>query len=293
MASARMGSIVGEAVGVDEVSEYVRGRPAAALRPYAAFYSGYRDSGGDLAVHRGLPSPYLTLIFTLDDPLVMADPARAPRSYRSLLGGLDPTPAFIAYGGRQSGVQVSLHPLGARVLFGCPAGELAGLELDAADVLGPLAGEVRERMLHADTWSQRFAVLDRALLSRVDDRREVEPRVRYAWGRLLRSGGNVSVAGLADELGWSARHLSGRFATELGLSPKTAARVVRFDRARRALAGAPHSAAAVAAAHGYYDQSHFVRDFREFAGCSPTTWLAEEFRIVQVMGPLEAADSPA
>ena len=101
------------------------------------------------------------------------------------------------------------------------------------------------------------------------------------------------VAGLADEVGWSARHLSGRFGGELGFSPKTAARVVRFDRARRALAAAPHSVAAVAAACGYYDQSHFVRDFREFAGCSPTTWLAEEFRIVQAGRVGEAADSSA
>ncbi|WP_156755222.1 helix-turn-helix domain-containing protein [Actinokineospora pegani] len=281
---------------MDELSEYVRGLPSAALRPYASYYSGYRDSGTTPAVHRGLPSPYLTLIFTLDDPLVITQhrgPGVGTRSYRSLLAGLDAVPALIAYGGRQSGVQVSLNPLGARVLLGCPAGELAGIELDAGDVLGPVAGEIRERMVRADTWARRFAVLDRALLSRMDERGEVDPRVRHAWGRLLGSGGTVSVAALAGELGWSTRHLSGRFATELGLSPKTAARVVRFDRARRALAGAPQSVAAVAAAHGYCDQSHFVRDFREFAGCAPTTWLAEEFRIVQAGAPVAAADSPA
>ncbi|WP_424186954.1 helix-turn-helix domain-containing protein [Actinokineospora sp. G85] len=281
---------------VDEVNEYVRGLPAAPLRPYASYYSGYRDSGTSPAVHRGLPSPYLTLVFTLDDPLVITQhrgPGTGARSYRSLLGGLDAVPALIAYGGRQSGVQVSLNPLGARVLLGCPAGELAGIEVDAEDVLGPVAGEIRERMLHADTWARRFAVLDRALVSRMDGRGEVDPRVRHAWGRLLRSGGNVSVAELAGELGWSTRHLSGRFATEVGFSPKTAARVVRFDRARRALARTPHSGAEVAAAHGYYDQSHFVRDFREFAGCSPTTWLADEFRIVQAGAPVEAADCPA
>ncbi|WP_432000735.1 hypothetical protein [Streptomyces sioyaensis] len=79
--------------------------------------------------HRGLPSPRLTLIFTLDEPLTLAghpDPAQAPGTYSALLGGLHTRPALITHEGRQSGVQLGLHPLGARALLGLPAGELAG-----------------------------------------------------------------------------------------------------------------------------------------------------------------------
>src|SRR5690242_13838374 len=54
------------------VSEYVRGLPAAPLRPFIRWYSGYREVGVEPAVHRGLPSPYLTVIVTLDDPLDVA-----------------------------------------------------------------------------------------------------------------------------------------------------------------------------------------------------------------------------
>lgn len=264
--------------------EYVRARPAPALWSYVAWYSGYREAGVAPARHRGLPSPYLTLIFTLDDPLVIAqhvDRRRPSGSYDAMVGGLHTSPALITHDGRQSGIQVALDPLGARELLGVPAGELAEMDLDAAELLGPVAGHIREQLVTAPTWSKRFDVLDRMLLARLGESPRPPAGVRHAWRTLLRSGGTTSVAALADEVGWSARHLSGRFAAELGLSPKKAARVIRFDQARRMLARCPGSIATVAAAHGYCDQSHLVREFHALAGCSPSVWLAEELRNVQ------------
>jgi AraC-like DNA-binding protein len=102
------------------------------------------------------------------------------------------------------------------------------------------------------------------------------------------------VAELAAETGWSARHLNSLFRAEVGLSPKEAARVVRFDHARRRIAQAARACADaadspgigladLAAECGYYDQAHMAREFRSLAGCPPTQWLAEEFRFVQAM----------
>jgi AraC-like DNA-binding protein len=97
----------------------------------------------------------------------------------------------------------------------------------------------------------------------------------------------ISVADLAAETGWSARHLGEQFRAETGLSPKTGARVVRFDRARRLLLRRQASGhrvvlAEFAAECGYYDQAHLARDFRALAGCPPSALLAEELRNVQV-----------
>jgi transcriptional regulator GlxA family with amidase domain len=98
------------------------------------------------------------------------------------------------------------------------------------------------------------------------------------------------VAELAGETGWSPRHLDNRFRSEIGLTPKAAARVIRFDRARRMLMrrvrdGGPPALADLAAAGGYYDQAHLAREFRGLAGCPPSRWLAEEFRNVQASDP--------
>ena len=91
---------------------------------------------------------------------------------------------------------------------------------------------------------------------------------------------------LAAGTGWSERHLTGRFRAEIGLAPKAAARVIRFDRARKLLvrkltAGGDYLLADLAADCGYFDQAHLAREFRALAGCPPSQWLAEEFRNVQ------------
>jgi AraC-like DNA-binding protein len=247
------------------------------------FYSGYRQRGVAPARHRGLPSPFLTLIFTMDEPLDVAahpDPRQRPGSYRSLIGGLHLTPALITHPGRQSGVQVALRPLGCRRLFGLPAAELAGLDVDSAAVLGDgLVDEIRHRVRGGPDWPARFAAVDTIFerLLRVD-RPEMSPQIAYAWWRL--SAAAVPIAVVAAEIGWSGRHLTDRFRAEVGLRPKEAARVARFDRTRRQLRPGSRLAE-VAAGHGFADQSHLVREFRALAGCSPSRWLADEFGFVQ------------
>jgi transcriptional regulator GlxA family with amidase domain len=113
--------------------------------------------------------------------------------------------------------------------------------------------------------------------------------VAWAWRQLLLSGGATRVSELATGTGWSSRHLTSRFRTEIGLTPKTAARVIRFGRTRRLLvsqlAADPAARLAdLAVTCGYFDQAHLAREFRALAGCPPSQWLAEEFRNVQAAG---------
>jgi AraC-like DNA-binding protein len=268
-----------------EVNEYAQARPSPALRPYVSHYSGYRQRGLPPRQHRGLPSPYLTLILTIDDPLVVAahpDHRQAPARYDALIGGLHLTPATIEQGGQQSGVQVAVNPLGCRALFGLPAGELANVDTDLAAVAGgAVVSQLRERLRLEATWPARFAALDE-MLCRLARSREakVHPDVVHVFRRLLAVGGNVPVGALAAEVGWSARHLTNRFRAEVGLRPKEAARVARFDRARRRLAPGVRLSY-VASAAGYFDQAHLAREFHAFAGCSPSRWMADEIGFVQ------------
>ena len=96
------------------------------------------------------------------------------------------------------------------------------------------------------------------------------------------AGGSVEIGELAADVGWSRRHLSEKFKAEVGLSPKVAARVLRFERARHLLSMPTRPGlAAVATACGYYDQAHFTREWSELAGCTPTKWIADELPSMQ------------
>ena len=226
------------------IDEHARHDPPARLRPFVSGYAGYRQEGVAPARHRGLPSPELTFIVTLDDPLAIdahPDPGQPAESYDTLLGGLHTSPALVSHQGRWSGVQLGLTPLGARTLLGLPAAGLANWDAEATDVIGGFAAQLRELVVEQPTWAGRFAVIDRLLERRaaeaVADRPvEVRPEVGYAWRRLRETRGGVGVAELADETGLSARRLGALFRAEIGLAPKESGRVFRFTHARRRIA---------------------------------------------------------
>ncbi|MFI8515853.1 helix-turn-helix domain-containing protein [Streptomyces sp. NPDC085460] len=257
-------------------------RPAPALRDYVDSYVGFDLRGLPAGVHCGPPSRALTAVISLSDPLEVAagvDDGSPVTPFGGVAGGLMCRSVAIHHDGRQKGVQVSLTPLGARAVYGMPAAELAHRLVPLDDLLGALAAEVVDRLRSATTWAARFTALDELLLRAVgnaaarDHAHRVRPEVAEAWRRLVAARGRVQVGTVAAELGWSRRYLTERFRAEVGLSPKTAARVLRFEHAHElAAARDPLPWGDVAAASGYADQAHLVRDWREFTGRSPTAW---------------------
>jgi AraC-like DNA-binding protein len=118
---------------------------------------------------------------------------------------------------------------------------------------------------------QRFGLLERYLLSRAASGRQPRAEVGYALGRVARTRGGVRMRALAAETGISQKHLIHLFREEVGMAPKRYARIVRLNAVLRQMSSSTW--ADLAAEFGYYDQAHFVRDFREFSGTTPTGFL--------------------
>jgi AraC-like DNA-binding protein len=172
-------------------------------------------------------------------------------------------------------LRVLLGPLGAYTVLGLPVDELGGQAVDLADLLGPAGRRLTERLREEPTWRGRFPIVDRLLLGRLATGPQPAPEVSRAWQRLVATGGAVPIGRLAGEVGWSHKHLITRFREQVGLSPKTAARLVRFDRVLRALERPePHGWERIAVESGYADQPHLVREFRTFTGGTPSDFLA-------------------
>ena len=264
-------------------SEWLTRRPAPALAPFLDRYVGYRLEGFAPGLHRGLPSRHLTFIVSIGPPIddvAQTDPAQAPSRYRSVISGLQAAPALIAHDGSSEGVALELTPIGCRALFGMPGSELWNTSLELDDLAGPVGAELWERLQLAPTWADRFAACDH-VLGRLLTGDSVEPALARSWQLLAASAGTRPVSEIAATIGWTRQHFARRFAGEFGLSPKLAARVVRFDRARRLLQAPFLSIAQVALACGYYDQAHLTRDFTELAGVPPARLLADDLPSVQ------------
>ncbi|MCM6775805.1 helix-turn-helix transcriptional regulator [Nocardia sp. CDC159] len=266
------------------VSEGAKGLPDPRLRPFVGGYDGYRLRGFAPGHHIGMPTTALTVIVTIDEPLevpVAAHPDQPGGTWDTLASGLAVRPSVIAHRGYQHGIQLAVTPLGSRALFGVPVAELGAWMVDLADLLGPDAAELRERISATPDWTGRFAVLDKILLRRLGEVR-MDPTLHHAWRRLIDPVRAPRVGEVAEEIGWSRRHLGSRFAAEFGITPKDAARLARFETSHRLLRRPGVRIADAAAASGYYDQAHMAREWRELAGMPPSRWLAsEEFPFIQ------------
>lgn len=175
-------------------------------------------------------------------------------------------------------LQVRLSPLVVRAVLGVPPADLDGfVALD--DLWGRAAARIREQLSEASSWAERFALTEALLRRGRGAGPLVDAEVAWAWRRIVGGQGTVRVEELASEVGWSRKRLWSRFRSQVGLPPKRAAQLVRFDRAvHRLLAG--DAPAQVAAEGGYADQSHLHRDVMAFAGVTPSTLVREPWLAV-------------
>jgi len=122
-----------------------------------------------------------------------------------------------------------------------------------------------------------------AALCRGATAQRIDPLVGTACRIALAYGGLTRVSSLVRATGLSARQFERRFASHVGLAPKSFLRVVRFQRVLKAIdAGGTPDWARLAIEHGFYDQPHFVNDFRAFTGFAPTDWDITEDSLTAV-----------
>lgn len=250
--------------------------PSRPGRIAGVMMAGFRTRGTELVDLRAVPYPAVTLGLKFGDGLLTVEDASGLPHTGSVVAGLAPCSVRLRAQGIEC-IQVRLSPLVAHAALGASA-ELGGAMISLDDLWGRDAERVSEQLRGAGSWEDRFAIAEAALGRRMEEGQAVDPEVAFVWRQMVVSRGRARVEGLAAEVEWSRKRLWSRFRSQVGLTPKRAAQLVRFDHAAHRLA-AGHSAALVAADSGYVDQSHLHRDVMTFAGVTPAAvaaapWLA-------------------
>jgi AraC-like DNA-binding protein len=244
-------------------------------------YIGYEEWPESGFVRREVARRGVALILGFGDPLDVYDgevagaPASGTRTLGAFVVGNQLGSSLTGVGGHQLGVQVELTPAGALALLG-DVGQLNDSVVPLDEALGNGAARLVERLAETPSWAQRLDLLD-AAFGRLEDVPVLTPEVVWLRGQLERSYGRARVEPLMDETGWSRRHVTERFRSQLGLSPKSYARLLRFEHASVLLAElqAGRTIADVAMDAGYYDQSHLTRDFLALGGATPGSFVAD------------------
>jgi AraC-like DNA-binding protein len=289
---------------IDEhVSELGRWRVAqrSAHPDLRAFVRGYIASTSFLpkpVSERHLPSAEIPLFLNFGAPhrrLDTADSQKWINRDGAWIVGLHDSHQLCEAVGERDFTIVRFTPLGAHLFLRAPMHLISGRAIELSAVDPKLAGLIMGRVGAARNWGDRFAALEALIAERVAQS-TVPNGLAWAWHKLEAADGRIPLGPLAAEIGCSHRALIAQFRTCTGVTPKALGRLLRFNRAMRSLNGlgrkgrggpankpyieARHDLptpavhwADIAADCGYYDQPHFIKEFRQFAGTTPTEFL--------------------
>jgi AraC-like DNA-binding protein len=174
-------------------------------------------------------------------------------------------------------VGVRIVPGFAQAAFGMPASELLDQRVDYGLVYADADADL-EHIRAAETDAERLANVLALARRRFQSVTRIPSSLRVALAHIEMAGGNVRIGSLVDHIGVTRQHLARQFAAHVGMTAKQFARIKRAEVARalatdgRATPSGKVNWSMIAHQVGYYDQAHFIRDYKAFTGSTPGKW---------------------
>jgi AraC-like DNA-binding protein len=252
-------------------------RAAPNLSGLIAGYCDYSERTQGFSARRELPHAEGVLIINLGEPVfIVGGDGReiTLRSGEGFVAGVHLRPALSRSSGAQRGVQVELPLSTLRRLLGLPMHELIDKVIPLHDLLGRHGDAMTASLADAGSLETRIALLESALVQRATQTVALDRRQLQAL-HLLRTRSDLDISAVGDVIGYSRKHLADRVRDAVGVGPRSYRRLLRFQGLMRSLvASAAPDWALLAQSAGYCDQSHLIREFGEFAGMTPTEFMA-------------------
>jgi len=237
------------------------------------------------ALERVLPTGEMALIINLWENRTRVYNADDPRKFNTFDGSIV-VGAYSAFtvidtDEQRATAGVAFRPGGAFPFLGLPAGELQDANASLSDLWGrQAASDLRDQLLAARSPEAKFKILERTLISRLDATCEpTHPAVSFAV-QSFRKRPQRPVSTVTEQVGLSDRRFIQLFSQQVGLTPKLFCRVQRFQQVLGNITSLAANSVIdwpqMALRCGYFDQAHFIHDFRAFSGINPTTYVANK-----------------
>ena len=195
----------------------------------------------------------------------------------AMIMGQRTTSFFIEPIGDVDTFAVCFYPYGFTNFSDLPLHELVDTEIPIEEIVGENVGKQLEAaMINASSTQARIEIIERFLLERLQSPTTIENIVKETVDKMVAANGNNSIAQLLNEKGAQRRKLERDFRKQIGLSPKQLGKVMRLQTALNLLLNEPESLTNIAYESDYFDQSHFIKDFKEFIGITPKEFLGNE-----------------
>ncbi len=239
--------------------------------------------------HKKLPSPKaerilpdgcMELIFHLNDPVKRQTVDSFETQPRSFVSGQIRRYILLEPTGQLGVMGIRFQPAGAAAFFRVPMLELAEQTVGLDLIWGNPGKELESRVMETRTHCERVRQMEAWLIRQIDPRHNSDGVVDAAISAIISAQGEISMDTLLRKLPVSGRQLERKFNEKVGLTPKLFSRIIRFQKIFKLIAkNGPQRLTPLALDCGYYDQSHFIREFKEFSGVNPAVYFTQTHRM--------------
>lgn len=196
---------------------------------------------------------------------------------RALVLGQTIAPFYIKPTGYVNTFAIRFYPHGFANFVTVPIKTLANKETPIEILFGEVnAKKLEQKIVQATDTNQRIKIIERFLLKKLSEQHTIDNIVRTTIDALLLTKGRVSINNILREDLSKRRQLERKFGKQTGLSPKQLGKLIRFQSALKMLLDEEENLVNIAYENEYYDQAHFIKDFKEFTGISPKEFLGND-----------------
>ena len=259
---------------------YLRHVPRAPLSQFVDLLWLYEGYSQPHAKERVLPSGEMQMVINLHEDRCRIYERDQPDRYQTFRGSIlsGAHSEYVVIGTDMPAVMgVHFRPGGAFPFLRMPAGELRDATVSLDTLWGSSAVDLRDRLLEAPTHQARFEILERVLLIELMRSCDGQQAVMFALRRIMAAPHVTTISSVSEQIGLTPKRFIQVFRDETGFTPKVFCRIRRFQQALDRMEGRRRvDWTSVALDSGYFDQAHFIHDFRAFSGINPSSYLAQQ-----------------
>ena len=256
--------------------------PSPELQPFVkCFWSLDDDAKKDLIKQRVLPDGCMEMIFHYGNPYrqYFADGSSITQP-RSFLFGQITKYIEIAPTGKSGIISARFLPDGITPFITLPVSTLENKAVSLTEIFIDDGKKLEERVINANDTQERIILIETFLLSKLSEQPAIDAITKSCVDVIFQSQGQIGLAALADKMNIHRRNMERKFTSVIGMSPKQLARVARLQAALKMIQQKKfNSLTEIAYENGYFDQAHFIKDFKEFTGMSPKSFFADNLKL--------------
>ncbi len=259
--------------------EYLTYKPHPELEPLVNIYWSLKVPMQEKSKQRIVPDGCIEMAFLIGEDIKRYtsedDYILQPRA---MVIGQAMKPFYIEPVGEVDTFAISFFPLGFSNLISKSLDELVNKETPLDQLFDPkIVRELESNIVHADTTQERIEIVEAFLFDMLQESKVIDQVIRTTVETMYQKLGNVKIVDVLGSDKSARRHLERQFKKHIGISPKQLGKVIRLQAALTLLLdNEPQSLTSIAYSSHYYDQSHFIKDFKEFTGLTPKDFLGAD-----------------